>query len=304
VELLVVIAIIGLLIGLLLPAVQAARETARRSQCQNNLKQMGLALNNYEQQFEQYPIGVSGDTGGYSDDGFGWAMWLLPFVEEQPLYDRIAPRPTPGIFAKTYQKTKAIIPGGDTVVPVFRCPNSQLGSHSVDMDRGPMANGYATSDYKASTGEGDGGMFYKVEDGVNHPNSTRVRPADVTDGLSKTIALGESAYYIRPRDAINHDWPIWMGAYGAGSDEATLFKTDRKSIINCGIAPKNIEMFRVRSSQNPFGPIDDDCAFSWHDGGAFFAFADGSVHFLEDSINIDTYRWLGTKDDGEVIGDY
>src|SRR5688572_19373206 len=96
VELLVVIAIIGLLVGLLLPAIQAAREAARRSQCQNNLKQQALALLNYEQQHKRFPVGVYGSLNDtYRSDGFGWAVWLLPQLEEQPLYDRIAPKPTP-----------------------------------------------------------------------------------------------------------------------------------------------------------------------------------------------------------------
>src|SRR5262245_11107518 len=98
IELLVVIAIIGLLVALLLPAIQAARESARRNQCQNNLKQLGLALNNYAEMKKKYPNGVADGTVGFVDDGFGWAVWLLPQLEEQPLYDRIKPKESPGIF--------------------------------------------------------------------------------------------------------------------------------------------------------------------------------------------------------------
>jgi prepilin-type N-terminal cleavage/methylation domain-containing protein len=302
VELLVVIAIIGLLVGLLLPAIQAARESARRSQCQNNLKQMGLALNNYEGQKKRYPPGVADNTTNYVDDGYGWAVWLLPHLEEQSLYDRINPKPTPGIFRTTFNNTKAIIPGGDTVLGVFRCPSSQLAPYSFDMQPGfERANGYATSDYKGCTGEGDRGIFFKVDDGLDNAKATIVRPADVTDGLSKTIAIGESAYYIVIGTTRHHDWPIWMGGYGAGSDESTLFKTQDPSIINCGIVPKSIDRFRT---QGALGPVDDDCAFSWHDGGAFFAFADGSVHFLQESIEFRTYRSLGTINDGNVIPDF
>jgi prepilin-type N-terminal cleavage/methylation domain-containing protein len=315
VELLVVIAIIGLLVGLLLPAIQAAREAARRSQCQNNLKQQGLALINYEQQHKRYPIGVFGDIVANNNraDGFGWAVWLLPQLEEQPLYDRIAPKETPGIFRTTFTTTKTIIPGGDTVLPVFRCPTSELPPRAVDLEPALMAgNGYATSDYKACTGEGDSGIFFKRSDGWNANKETRVRARDVTDGLSKTIALGESAYYIDVGAGRYTDWPIWMGAYGGGDpDEAVLFKTQPPSEINCRVAQKSLPSLRRNYA---LGPVDDDCAFSWHDGGAFFAFADGSVHFLVESIsdsnntNSDNmsliYRRLGTKDDGLVVENF
>jgi prepilin-type N-terminal cleavage/methylation domain-containing protein len=313
VELLVVIAIIGLLVGLLLPAIQAAREAARRSQCQNNLKQQGLALLNYEQQHKRFPIGVYGSLDAtHRSDGFGWAVWLLPHLEEQSLYDRIAPKRTPGIFTTTFNTTKAIIPGGDTVLPVFRCPTSELPPHALNMEAGfDKANGYATSDYKACDGAGDRGMFFKRQDGWENRKTTRVRISDVTDGLSKTIALGESAYYIDLGNGRHHNWPVWIGAYGNDSDEAVLFKTEEPSEINCRISPKSTNSFR---RNYVFGPEDDDCAFSWHNSGAFFAFADGSVRFLDESIshydstNSDPmaliYSRLGTMDDGLTIQDF
>jgi prepilin-type N-terminal cleavage/methylation domain-containing protein len=306
VELLVVIAIIGLLVGLLLPAIQAAREAARRSQCQSNMKQQGLALNNYLNTYKQYPIGVRGGTQSLVDDGYGWAQSLLPYLEEQALFDRLnkpsnwitglpanqANEPFPGIFTVTYNRTKAIIPGGNTVLGVYRCPTSELPTH-VENSPG-YYNGYATSDYKGCTGQGDEGIFFKIADGLaNRPPDTRVRPQDVTDGLSKTIAIGESSY-VCPDGTVNTDWPVWIG--GIATDESTLFKTQPPNIIGCGIVPKQIEMFRNR--------LDDDCAFSWHANGAFFAFADGSVHFIEESIDINTYRFLGTKSDGNVIREY
>jgi hypothetical protein len=203
--------------------------------------------------------------------------------------------PFPGIFTVTYARTRKIIPGGDTILPVYRCPTSELPSFAEgylgsDIHR----NGYATSDYKGCNGGNDLGIFYKVADGWNRAKSSRVRPQDVTDGLSKTIAIGESAYYLIEGNA-TEDWPIWLGA--PGTDEATLFKTDVMAPINCFVSPKTIDRFRV----GPGGPIDDDCAFSWHQNGAFFAFADGAVHFIEESIDIETYERLGTNNDGYVI---
>jgi hypothetical protein len=277
-------------VGLLLPAVQAAREAGRKSTCKNNLKQMGLALHNYHDIHGAFPLGVCGSqTSRFSDDGYGWAVSLLPQLEEQPLYDRIDPTGEPGVFTLTWQRTQMIIPGGDTVLPVFRCPTSVLPSH---VDVGVVFRmGYATSDYKGCNGTGDSGIFFKVLDGIMAQGGpyTRVRAADVTDGLSQTIAFGESAYYIEFRD-----WPIWMG--GPATDEPVLFKTQPPSVINCAAKEKSLEGMR-RSA-------DDDCAFSWHDGGAFFAFADGSVHFLPEDIDIDTYYNMGTKNDGNVLLGY
>ncbi|MEM8944828.1 MAG: DUF1559 domain-containing protein [Planctomycetota bacterium] len=322
VELLVVIAIIGVLVALLLPAIQAARESARRSSCQSNLRQIGIALNNYVDVRKAYPVGVQGGVDTDKDDGYGWATQLLPQLEQSTVFDMIHDKslvhnrgelPYPGILEAHWDATNSIIPGGDTIIPSFRCPSSQLASHAENLFdlHWKHANGYATSDYKGSTGLGDNGIFFKIHDGLNATQNgdsvryTRTRPADVTDGLSQTIAFGESAYYIiRPEDQ-NDRWPIWMGGYGFGADEAVLFKTDDEAFINCQINPKSIAGFqRPKKRNDPPGPMDDDCAFSWHDGGAYFAFADASVHFLSEDIDINVYENLGTKNDGNVIPGY
>ena len=296
VELLVVIAIIALLVSILLPAVNAAREAARRTQCINNLKQQGLALQNFHSARERFPIGVYAGTG-IDDDGYGWATQLLPFMEEQAVYDIIernyipgestSPWDRPGIFATTKSRTGNIIPGGDTVITTFRCASSVLDSHAPP--EADVGAGYATSDYKACNGWGDRGMFFKVSDGAR-AGFVEVRMKDIKDGTSKTIAIGESAYVPSYRD-----WPIWLGA--SKTDESTLFKTQQPSVINCNVYEKSIANM-VRNA------IDDDCSFSWHAGGAQFAFADGSVHYLSEEIEWQTYQNLGDRLDGQPLGQY
>jgi len=292
IELLVVIAIIAVLIALLLPAVQQAREAARRTQCRNNLKQLGLALHNYHDTHTCFPLGAFSEVNnatGYDDDGFGWPTYLLPQLDQSPLYNRINPQGQFGIFQRTFTATAAIIPGGDTVLAAFRCPSSTLPTTSRTIGTTALpayATGYATSDYKGSTGFADDGFFNKLRDAVR--NGCPVRMGDFGDGLSNTIAIGESAYPGRT----GRDFPIWLGIHD--EDEVQLFKTNPPSIINCGI----------RQPGQWSQAVDDDCAFSFHTGGAFFLFGDGSVQFLSENMNTTTYYALGSRNGGEIVGEY
>ncbi len=294
VELLVVIAIIAMLVTLLLPAVQAAREAARAMQCKNNLKQMGLALLNFHGAHNEYPIGVYGGETSFEEEGYGWATKILPFMEEQGVYDLISknyipnettpPWDRPGIILASRSAVNGVIPGGNAEIGIFKCPSSPLPPHAPP--ESPSA-GYATSDYKACNGWGDRGMFFHIADGLR-AGFRSISIKKIEDGTSKTIALGESAYV-----PANNDWPVWIG--GVSRDEQTLFKTQPPSVINCSVGPK-VFLGQV---------IDDDCAFGWHAGnGAQFAFADGSVHFLSAAIEWQTYQNLGDRVDGQPLGSF
>ncbi len=304
VELLVVIAIIGVLVALLLPAVQAAREAARRISCGNNLKQMGLALHNYHDTHNGFPLGAMSDVdddAGFDDDGYGWAVALLPYIEQQNLYDQLDDSiaiGTPGCIQTYFDDNGTIIPGGATVLDAYRCPSSTLEANlpaSNPVPGGPSTNsdykvGYATSDYKScSGGLGDDGVMMKARDAANS-GSLNVRFASITDGTSNVIVIGESSY----AGVTGEDWPVWIGA--TNEDEPVLFKTSAPSVINGGM--------RGGSVANSAMAIDDDCAVSQHPGGAQFVFADGSVHFLPETINFTTYNRLGARNDGLVTGDF
>lgn len=325
VELLVVIAIIGILVGLLLPAVQAAREAARRMSCSNNLKQMGLAMHNYESAFKKLPSAMMGasstpagrDPSGEQDDGYSWAVAILPYLEQSGLYNQLdattkaagIPLGTYGIMKRyrTANPSNPVIPGGATKISVYRCPSSALpdivpatwqipGSQNLVPSVGavpPNANqpciGYATNDYKGAGGSarGDFGVLHKLWE---KPSNTRF--ADITDGLSNTILIAESTYLTgnsRTAPTVFEDWPLWLAA--PNTDESIRTNGRFNSPINCQCNPNTM----VRA-------INDDCAFSYHTGGAQFVFCDGSVQFISESLSQQTNSDLNDKNDGNPLG--
>ena len=324
VELLVVIAIIGVLIALLLPAIQSARETARRVGCQNNLKQITLALLSSHNQEREFPRGAyTSAVGRDVEDGLGWATKLLPHLGEEPVFDRLVANGIPshdsnpwkpGIFRQALAANKLPIPGGDAVIATFHCPSVDLPERIPDAAYFGLTtlvtSGHGTSHYKASRGFCDRGMFWRTEEGLNAQNCaadyngdgvpevirkdsySRIRIEDVVDGTSRTIAIGEAAYYTQVKD-----FPMWIGT--AAEDGTILLKTE--SPINCNI--NGVRQFPLSDSDAerlPGGRGSDDCAFSWHTGGAYFGFVDGSVHFLSESISLRIFQLLGDRLDNEL----
>jgi prepilin-type N-terminal cleavage/methylation domain-containing protein/prepilin-type processing-associated H-X9-DG protein len=316
VELLVVIAIIGILVALLLPAVQAAREAARRMSCGNNLKQQGLAMHNYHDVFKSLPMGIvgrgPGQPGGSTfddDDGFGWGCALLPFVEQQPLYDRVNPNGIPSVFERFHTGAPAPLPftppgptnqpwpGAEISLSVYKCPSSILPAQ-VPANWGvpgiggrPVHRtwwvGYATNDYKGAGGScyGDDGVIQKH---LEIPGGRKFR--EITDGLSNVIMLAESSY-VNANATRFTDWPTWIG--GLKEDEQIRVNGRTTAPINCGCKRSNWST-----------ALSDDCAFSMHPGGAQFAFCDASVQFLSDNIAMQTYCNLHSCQDGNPVGQW
>jgi type II secretory pathway pseudopilin PulG len=315
----VVIAIIGVLVALLLPAVQAAREAARRSQCANNLKQISLALMAYHDAHGEFPRGAyTADRGFDVEDGLGWATKILPNIEAQAVLGQLKANGIPGysdpwkpgIFRAASNAGQQPISGGDVVLPTYRCPTADLPLHvPPESDRGA---GYATAAYKASRGFCDLGMFLRTEEAIKSDTCPgdlngdgvietvykdpleRVRIADVLDGTSHTIAVGEAAY-VPDVEA----FPVWIGTWR--EDGAILFKT--RDLINCNIGGAGYPLSQFDYDRLPGGSGQDDCAFSWHARGAFFAYVDGSVHWLSENLELRTFWLLGTRVDGEILGD-
>jgi prepilin-type N-terminal cleavage/methylation domain-containing protein/prepilin-type processing-associated H-X9-DG protein len=266
IELLVVISVIGILIALLLPAVQSAREAARRSTCQNHLRQLALGLHNYHDQHRCLPPGAIIRGPSQSTlSGWGWAAMLLPQLEQSALYrtcDFSRPTAT-GTNRPLIQSTLAIM----------RCP-SDIAPDVIDCE----ITGYP--DVKVAAGN------YVASDALLSGLSC-VRFGEVTDGLSRTLMLGER----NTHPPIDGTLPYTSSWCGYIAESTTYVFASRPYISVTGERPIN------RSGSSPIS------FSSRHPGGAHFARADGSVAFIGDTIDADVLSALGTINGGEAVSE-
>jgi len=270
VELLVVIAIIGILIALLLPAVQAAREAARRMQCTNNLKQIGLAMHNYHDKFRSFPPGYM-YFGVDNEPAWGWPVFLLPDIEQKPLYDAlgVSDRRLNEVVGNNMADMELLY----TPLDAFVCPSSDSPPRHIDVRRA-VANlsnqpkgelrYLSMSNYAASAGIRVAAMEEDTY-GIFHGNSSN-RFRDITDGTSNTFMVGEreETCYAALWAGIRR--PQHTGDNGSSGVLGYTFEKLNNPLVN---------------------DADDGCrrAFtSRHPDGANFVMADGSVHFVSDLI--------------------
>jgi prepilin-type N-terminal cleavage/methylation domain-containing protein len=281
IELLVVIAIIGMLIALLLPAVQAAREAGRRTVCRSNMRQIGLALHAYHDTFHRLPAGWKGYSGPNVPDpegapGWGWATAILPFAEQTALDVQIDPN------------VSLLDPRHDTVrrtrLDLFLCPSDLNNNLWFDLDAegGGVLTTLARSNYVGAFGtleldtcEGMGPGQQCRGDGVFFHNSM-VTFGEVTDGLSNTFFVGERSS--------KFGFSTWVGV-AAGGEEAFA------RILGIADHPPN----------HPTGHFDD--FGSMHPLGTHFAFGDASVHLIPAKIDLAVYQAMITRNAGEPRGD-
>lgn len=293
IELLVVIAIIGVLVGLLLPAVQQAREAARRSSCSNNIKQIALASQGYYDTNKSFPA-------GFDSIGALWTARILPFLEEQSLYSTIVFDESLGNWGSTNEDACGV------VVSAYRCASMTVPLHMDNSGipervpisyRGCAGSNIYSDDRSTIPGSAPSGAKALEEvplDGMLWGGS-KVRFREVIDGTSKTILIGES--YTDPdysKDGQGMDyWALgspqadpWTygGAGGTEYSEA------------CGsTGPK----LNSRLDPSVHGTIMEMSFGSYHPSGAMFGFVDGSVQFLNDSIALPIYQGYGSRNGGE-----
>jgi prepilin-type N-terminal cleavage/methylation domain-containing protein/prepilin-type processing-associated H-X9-DG protein len=287
IELLVVMAILSTLIGLLLPAVQKVRDTANRVRCGNNLKQMGIACHSYHDTLQSLPPGYLA-TAAYPDTtpGWGWAAFLLPFLEERNIADQIN-------FGQPMSSSPVI----QTVIPFYLCPADMVPPKPfavTDATFGTVILA-APCSYAATVGQDASEVDALTGDGVFYRNS-QTRFSDITDGLSTTVFIGDRAWC--------QTEGIWAGAPNGAVTRAGVLNAwpNATGPAECLVLAHNNW---VNITTDSDGGLDDFS--SNHAGGANILFGDGSVHFIR-SITVDgpqRLEWwaVGTRAGGEPIGD-
>ncbi len=329
IELLVVIAIIAVLIALLLPAVQQAREAARRTQCKNNLKQIGLALHNYHDIYNVFPaaslhwnIDFTGTAlTNNSDAAWGWGAMILPQLDQAPLFNTL------GVSSRGLEDLlvdPTTRPLAQQKLAVYKCPsdnapdlntwrvfyNSKYGGSGVDGRDSPQGFLVASSNYTANHGTNWTlvAQYYQLNQdpyGVFWTDS-KISFRDILDGTSNTIFIGErkwnnckAAVWIGPRNVNGHgDWGIRMNTSVAFTQQN----------------------YSTADTVSPNSANGGDGWSSQHTGGSQYLFGDGTVRFISDNINFDTtqinpssttdlkmrgvFQLLSQRADGQVVGDF
>ena len=285
IELLVVIAIIGVLVALLLPAVQQAREAARRSQCKNNLKQLGLALHAYHDSLRVFPPGYTYRIGTLSENaaGFAWGAMILPYLDQQNLYSQFnwnAPIWDPANETPREQH-----------LSVFLCPSDPVSSGQY-VEMGMLPELYAMGCYVANFGPPDLDENQEQRTGMFSRNSS-TRISDVTDGMSNTLLCGER---------VNGPF-LTAGAHGVHIS----YETTWAAAVRQWDDPTDDHghMILFQSGHTPNSALSDDRDVSApHVGLAQFLLGDGSVRAIGESIDFNVYQSLSTRIGGEVVGEF
>ena len=311
IELLVVIAIIAVLIALLLPAVQQAREAARRTQCKNNLKQLGLAMHNYHDTFLVFPPGqfqpLAKDHGntsttflvltsfsGASTNRSCWMQRILPYIDQAPLFNTFAPMMSgPAGYAANW-------PGANTILPALMCPTDPSGPKNA------TASGLANQGFSGNYSVCAGSTTFGVDGGGDKLNGmffcySRTSIRDATDGTSNTLLAGE-ILLAKDIDPSGHDV---RGRYYNTFSGNNFFSSylppnttvgDRTDTSNfCNPGPKR-----------PCATSGEYVLYSRseHTGGAQIVLVDGSVRFFSENIDKTTFQSLGSRAGGEVVGEF
>ncbi len=320
IELLVVIAIIAILIALLLPAVQQAREAARRSQCKNHLKQLGLALHNYHDAFNRFPIGAQVPLWNAN-----WRWSILPYLDQAPLYNRTTQTPENGRGFNTFNAWTGT--GGygtanaalsNALVSPLKCPSSTTDPFYKGTADG-VSPGQSTSggteigmtmDYVGIGGSySDAGVAAINKSAVVNtsygtmgqngmlPIGIAQNMKDCTDGTSNTMMIGEDSGLIANVDRRKNLSGGWGGMRPVGTSGGDGYGGGGIVTIRYSPNPKTAPAFTGAGFNN--GPLT-----SFHVGGVHTLLADGSVRFISDNLSLDTLLALGAINDGIVVGEF
>jgi prepilin-type N-terminal cleavage/methylation domain-containing protein/prepilin-type processing-associated H-X9-DG protein len=311
IELLVVIAIIGILIGLLLPAVQKVREAANRAKCQNNLKQIGIALHSYHGIFGQFPLGCVNTSLPWGPPrGPTWFVGLLPHLEQDAVFRNWNPN-LPATFgnANFANNTNSMGPNAPTavVLNVMRCPSDGSGGTVTSTSYGTYARGNYLGFFGDRNQRGNFPGASPANKRAAFAPNFGARFADIIDGTSNTMVVAE---YLRGLDQYNSGptfderGGIWSDQPGA-SQLYTQFtpNTSSPDYLLPGYCFNHPEL-NLPCTDSNWGTTDSAAARSQHPGGVNAVFGDGSVHFITDGVSLTTWQALGSIASGELVNDY
>jgi prepilin-type N-terminal cleavage/methylation domain-containing protein/prepilin-type processing-associated H-X9-DG protein len=316
IELLVVIAIIAILIALLVPAVQKVREAAARTQCINNLKQIGIALHGYHDAYKKLPKGCASSDADFSDWGSSWKVYILPYVEQGAIYTSWQHTGNSG-----YTNTNNLTLINNLSLAVYRCPSSTLPGFSPYSNTGSYIEAFtsytgiagSTLDPTANNGNNNG---ISSGGGILFPYSA-VKLVQITDGTSNTIMVGEQSDHLRD---VNNQ-PI-LGGYGAITSQGPhgwamgTHNAASQTFVNWNGNSSDNRMFncsttrwlpntRALGNSAANGTNDNTgCNIplsSGHSGGVNCLFADATVHFVSSNVALTTLQYLSDIADGHTV---
>lgn len=280
IELLVVIAIIAILIALLLPAVQQAREAARRTQCRNNISQIGLAMHNYEMSFEMLAPGSVNADGPITNEADGYHMsWIaqqLPMMEQSSVFRKV------DFIGGAYSVPNDMV--RQIQIPTMSCPSDYNFRYRIDNVGVVMASSYAASfgGSDVAIADDNNGLFYL---------NSSIQYSQIRDGVTNTIMIGEK---LNPR----------------GSDDLGWLSGTSATLRNTGVAINKgwdvINYFDQNMTADPARPSPTATGgfSSQHAGGATFLLGDGSARFINEMVNMEVFSNLGNREDLQHVGDF
>ena len=304
IELLVVIAIIAILIALLLPAVQQAREAARRSSCQNNMKQIGLAVHNYHDVHRRFPIGSRGPSYAVN-----WRGSLLPFLDQATVYNLASPF-APGTGGYTALR--------NLLIPVYKCPSSALDEFAYNpggetnnnngpfqlmdyvgiMGAYPDPAGRAAVCTPAAASPYPSYGTYCINGILTYNKSYGLR--DVTDGSSNTLVIAEQSGTVGGVDVRSNYYGGWTG--NGITDDATTLTGGSWGSGTTTVRYKVNYQSQSSGAQYTYGA--NTIINSFHEGGVHGLLADGSVRFISEDMDFGLFQNVCVKDDGNVLGEW